>query len=62
MVTYLEYAAVAHAQIRWVSFGDTLSWMGRISEGETPETDCGVKFEAKPTSTVPVWELPQHVD
>ena len=39
-VTYLEYPGIPHAQIRWASFSDTLSWMRRIVEGDVPETDC----------------------
>jgi acetyl esterase/lipase len=42
VVTYLEYPAVAHVNIRWTSFGDVLSWMQRISQQGTPETDCAI--------------------
>jgi hypothetical protein len=41
-VTYLEYPAIPHIEIRWTSFGDTLSWMRRIVEGNRPQTDCEV--------------------
>jgi dienelactone hydrolase len=39
-VTYLEYPAVPHTQIRWTSFNDTVAWMQRIAAGELPEMDC----------------------
>jgi len=39
-VTYLEYPAVPHTEIRWTSFRDALSWMGRVAKGDIPETDC----------------------
>jgi dienelactone hydrolase len=39
-VTYLEYAAVAHFDIRWTSFGDVLGWMLSMGEGNAPENDC----------------------
>jgi acetyl esterase/lipase len=39
-VTYLEYPAVPHTEIRWTSFGDALSWMQRVVNGDVPETDC----------------------
>ena len=39
-VTYLEYTAVPHVEIRWTSLGDTLLWMQHIAEGGTPESDC----------------------
>lgn len=44
-VTYLEYAAVAHVNIRWNSFGDVLSWMQRIGQGSAPESDCAALEE-----------------
>jgi hypothetical protein len=40
IVTYLEYLAVPHIEIRWTSFGDTLSWMQRATKGGILETDC----------------------
>jgi acetyl esterase/lipase len=49
VVTYLEYAAVAHVNIRWTSFGDVLSWMQRIGEGGAPENDCEVSGESGTT-------------
>ncbi|MFN2242025.1 MAG: lipase family protein [Anaerolineae bacterium] len=39
-VTYVEYPAVSHPEIRTVSFGDTLWWMQRVAEGVVPETHC----------------------
>jgi acetyl esterase/lipase len=39
-VTYVEYPAVSHPEIRTVSFGDTLWWMQRVMEGVVPETHC----------------------
>jgi len=39
-VTYVEYPAVSHPEIRTVSFGDTLWWMQRVTEGVVPETHC----------------------
>ncbi|MBC8444653.1 MAG: hypothetical protein H8D77_00870 [Chloroflexi bacterium] len=42
IVTYLEYTAIPHAEIRWTSFSDVLAWMQRIERGELPETDCEV--------------------
>ena len=39
-VTYLEYPAIAHVDIRWTSFGDVLAWMQQIVEGDVPENDC----------------------
>jgi dienelactone hydrolase len=39
-VTYLEYPAVPHTEIRWTSFSDALSWMQRVVKGDIPETDC----------------------
>jgi dienelactone hydrolase len=42
VVTYLEYPAVPHVEIRWTSFSDTLSWMRRIVNGDIPETDCEI--------------------
>jgi acetyl esterase/lipase len=39
-VTYLEYSAIAHVNVRWTSFGDVLLWMQRIGEGDVPENDC----------------------
>jgi dienelactone hydrolase len=39
-VTYVEYPAVSHPEIRTVSFGDTLWWMQRVVEGVVPETHC----------------------
>ena len=40
VVTYLEYTAVAHVDIRWTSFGDVLGWMQSMGEGDAPENDC----------------------
>jgi dienelactone hydrolase len=40
VVTYLEYPAIAHTNIRWNSFRDTLSWMQHIVQGNIPEDDC----------------------
>jgi dienelactone hydrolase len=40
LVTYLEYSAVPHAEIRRTSFGDTLWWMQRIAQGEILKGDC----------------------
>ena len=39
-VTYLEYSAIAHVDIRWTSFGDALYWMQRIMQGDVPVADC----------------------
>jgi dienelactone hydrolase len=39
-VTYVEYPAVSHPEIRTTSFGDTLWWMGRIAAGAPVETHC----------------------
>jgi acetyl esterase/lipase len=39
-VTYMEYTAVAHVDIRWTSFGDVLGWMQSMGEGDAPENDC----------------------
>jgi hypothetical protein len=39
-VTYVEYSAIAHVDIRWTSFGDALYWMQRIMQGDVPDTDC----------------------
>ena len=39
-VTYLEYTAVAHVDIRWTSFGDVLGWMQSMGEGNAPQNDC----------------------
>jgi pimeloyl-ACP methyl ester carboxylesterase len=39
-VTYLEYPAVPHYNIRRESFGDTLSWMQLIADGGTPTSHC----------------------
>ena len=39
-VTWLEYEAVAHVQIRWNSFGDVLGWMKNMVEGGEPRSDC----------------------
>jgi dienelactone hydrolase len=39
-VTYVEYPAVSHPEIRTTSFGDTLWWMQRVAEGVVPETHC----------------------
>ena len=39
-VTYVEYPAVSHPEIRTTSFGDTLWWMQRVAEGAVPETHC----------------------
>jgi len=39
-VTYLEYPAVAHVNVRWTSFGDVLSWLQRIRAGDVPQNDC----------------------
>jgi dienelactone hydrolase len=41
-VTYLEYPAVPHTEIRWTSFGDALSWMQRVVRGDIPATDCEI--------------------
>jgi acetyl esterase/lipase len=46
-VTYLEYPAVPHAQIRSRSFSDTLSWMRQIAEGEVPEAGCQIILTPK---------------
>lgn len=39
-VTYLEYSAVPHTEIRWASFSDTLAWMRGIAQGVAPRSDC----------------------
>ena len=39
-VTFLEYPAVAHYQIRSTSFSDTVAWMKNIVEGGVPESHC----------------------
>jgi dienelactone hydrolase len=39
-VTYVEYTAVAHFDIRWTSYGDVLWWMQGVGEGHAPENDC----------------------
>jgi hypothetical protein len=44
-VTYLEYPAVAHVDVRWNGLGDVLSWMQRIGEGDLPENDCEAREE-----------------
>jgi pimeloyl-ACP methyl ester carboxylesterase len=41
-VTYLEYTAIAHFDIRWTSYGDALSWMQHVMQGDVPGTDCEV--------------------
>jgi acetyl esterase/lipase len=46
-VTYLEYPAVPHTEIRWVSFGDAISWMQRVVKGDIPETDCEVSLRSR---------------
>jgi hypothetical protein len=42
VVTYLEYSAISHVDIRWTSFADALSWMQRVMQGDLPETDCEI--------------------
>lgn len=39
-VTWYEYEAVAHGEIRWNSFYDVLAWMEGIVEGNAPRSDC----------------------
>jgi pimeloyl-ACP methyl ester carboxylesterase len=39
-VTWLEYEAVAHVEIRWNSFRDVLAWMENMVEGGEPRSDC----------------------
>ena len=39
-VTYMEYPAVPHTEIRWASFSDTLVWMRNIAQGNAPRSDC----------------------
>lgn len=39
-VTYVEYPAISHPEIRTTSFGDTLWWMERIAGGDPVETHC----------------------
>jgi dienelactone hydrolase len=39
-VTFLEYPAVAHTDIRRTSFGDVLAWMDQVTAGEAPENHC----------------------
>ncbi len=39
-VTYIEYLAVPHYDIRRVSFRDTLAWMQHVVDGGAPVSDC----------------------
>ncbi len=39
-VTYLEYPALSHSEVRWASFRDTVSWMQHVVEGDTPTSKC----------------------
>jgi acetyl esterase/lipase len=47
VVTYLEYPAVPHVQIRRTGFSDALSWMQRIVQGDVPDTDCRIITDRK---------------
>jgi acetyl esterase/lipase len=46
-VTYIEYQAIAHANIRWTSYDDALSWMQRVTGGAVPDSGCEV-LDPKP--------------
>ena len=39
-VTMFEYEAATHADIRWRSYADTLSWMENTVLGNAPRSDC----------------------
>lgn len=39
-VTWYEYEAVAHVEIRWNSYRDVLAWMKGIVDGGAPRSDC----------------------
>jgi len=39
-VSYFEYTAVAHTDIRWSSFGDVLVWMDKVREGVPLPDSC----------------------
>ncbi|MGC9395368.1 MAG: lipase family protein [Anaerolineae bacterium] len=39
-VTWIEYEAATHADIRWRSYADALSWMGNTVQGSAPRSDC----------------------
>jgi hypothetical protein len=39
-VSYFEFTAVAHTDIRWSSFGDVLVWMEQAMEGGPLPDSC----------------------
>ena len=39
-VNLFEYEAATHADIRWRSYADVLSWMADTVQGSAPRSDC----------------------
>jgi len=39
-VTWMQYEAASHADIRWRSYGDVLAWLADTVQGSAPRSDC----------------------